>query len=67
VRLPWNDLTAGAWLLEDRVGGEAFERDGAQLTDEGLYVALEPWASHFLGFSPQPAQVAPAPAGTAGM
>ena len=69
VRLPWSDLTPDTWLLEDRLGGEAFERDGAQLTDEGLYVALGPWASHFLGFSRQPAQPAPASAsaGTAAM
>jgi Alpha amylase, catalytic domain len=69
VRLPWSDLTPDTWLLEDHVGGEAFERDGAQLTDDGLYVALGPWGSHFLGFARQPVQPAPASAaaGTAAM
>ena len=48
VRLPWQDLTRGSWRLVDRLTDQSFERDGAELLAEGLYVALEPWASHFL-------------------
>lgn len=50
VRLPWADLSGRAWSLTDRLGGESFERDGDELAGEGLYVGLDPWASHFLAF-----------------
>ena len=66
VRLPWNDLAATTWQLDDRLSGALFERGGADLTSEGLYVGLEPWAFHFLGFTPHPVGVmaADARAGT---
>ena len=48
VRLPWADLGDGPWELADRLDGQRFERDGAALRDEGLYVALDPWHVHFL-------------------
>ena len=49
VRLPWDDL-AGRDLEADRPArtGERFERDGDELAADGLYVALDAWASHFL-------------------
>ena len=50
VRLPWDDLGARAWELSDRLSGQTFERDGDELSGQGLYVALDPWASHFLEF-----------------
>ena len=31
--------------------GERFERDGDELAADGLYVALDAWASHFLAFA----------------
>jgi Alpha amylase, catalytic domain len=60
VRLPWDDLSGEAWQLEDRLGGEVFERDGDELASDGLYVALGPWAAHFLAFSSHPVGVMPA-------
>ena len=50
VRLPWNDLAGLAWELTDRLDGRRFEREGDGLARDGLYVALDPWASHFLAF-----------------
>jgi len=50
ARLPWNDLRGRTWELRDRLGDESFERDGDDLSGDGLYVALDPWASHFLEF-----------------
>ncbi len=50
VRLSWDDLAGRAWELSDRLGGQRFERAGDELSAEGLYVALDPWGSHFLRF-----------------
>ena len=51
MRLPWGDLAGRAWELTDRLDGRRFKRDGGALAAEGLYVALDPWASHFLAFT----------------
>jgi hypothetical protein len=52
VRLPWSGLAERSWTLTDRLSGEAFDRDGADMADNGLYVALDGWAAHFLAFAP---------------
>jgi len=66
VRLPWSDLAATTWQLDDHLSGARFERGGAELASDGLYVGLEPWAFHFLGFTRHPVGVMPsgAPAAT---
>ena len=51
VRLPWGDLPGRTWELTDRLDGQQFQRAGDELAAEGLYVALDPWASHFLSFA----------------
>lgn len=48
VRLPWGDLAGRAWPLRDALSGATFERDGDELRDAGLYVALAPWESYLL-------------------
>jgi hypothetical protein len=35
-------------MLEDPLAAEAFTRDGNDMRDAGLYVALDPWRCHFL-------------------
>jgi Alpha amylase, catalytic domain len=62
VRLPWPDLGAAGWQLSDRLSGQTFERAGEELATQGLYVALEPWASHFLAADPMQTET---PSGTA--
>ena len=51
VRLPWGELAGRGWTLSDRLDGRRFERAGDELAGDGLYVALDPWASHFLAFA----------------
>jgi hypothetical protein len=51
VHLPWTDLAGRSWTLADRLAGQRFERAGDELDDQGLYVGLGPWASHFLAFA----------------
>jgi Alpha amylase, catalytic domain len=51
VHLPWTDMSGRRWALTDRLDSRSFERDGDDLTAAGLYVALDPWACHFLSFA----------------
>ena len=52
VRLPWSDLGGRTWQLRNRLdGGDAFERAGDELRDEGLYVAMRPWEPYLLEFT----------------
>jgi hypothetical protein len=48
VVLEWDDLAGRGWSMADRLSGDRFERSGDELAEQGLHVALEPWASHFL-------------------
>ena len=60
VRLPWtDDLTGHQWLLRDGVAEQTFRRAGDELGDDGLYVALEPWSSHVLTLTTEPASDLP--------
>ncbi len=51
VRIPWNDLADSTWQMRDTLSDNAFEREGDQLQEEGLYVGLAPWESYFLAIS----------------
>ncbi len=52
VRLPSQpDLAGRDWELTDRLSGASFTRGGDELARDGLFVALDPWASHFLSFA----------------
>jgi hypothetical protein len=50
VRLPWSDLAGRDWQLTDRLSATQFTRGGDEIASQGLYVALDPWAAHFLSF-----------------
>jgi hypothetical protein len=49
-RLPlhWKDLPGQDWRLTDLLEERAFDRDGDELADPGLFVALPPWRCHLL-------------------
>jgi glycosidase len=51
VRLPWSDLGGRTWRFSDVLNGQAFERDGGELDDQGLYVGMEPWESCLLALA----------------
>ena len=51
MHLPWPDLAGREWQLADLLDGRSFARDGQEIADSGLYVALDPWACHFLSFA----------------
>ena len=48
VKLGWNDIAGNQWLLTDRLAGVSYQRAGNDVSGEGLFVELGPWAYHFL-------------------
>ena len=46
VHTPWDDLAGRAWQLVDLLTDETYERDGEDVSGQGLYVALSNWGSH---------------------
>jgi len=50
VMLPWKDLAGRSWRLADIISGEKFDREGDQLSKNGLYVDLDAWKFHVLKF-----------------
>jgi len=51
VRLPWGDLAGRSWTLAECLDERHYERAGDELAAEGLYVALDAWAFHFLALA----------------
>ena len=48
LQLPWDEMRGRRWQLADALSGEIYDRNGDELRDEGLYVALAPWSCHLL-------------------
>lgn len=44
--LPWDALRGRAHRLTDLITAETYDRDGDELADPGLFVALEAWQGH---------------------
>jgi hypothetical protein len=52
VSLPWDELRGTSWRLADALSDGVYERSGDDLRD-GLYVALDPWASNLFDLTAQ--------------
>lgn len=46
--LPWTDLHGQSCKLTELLAGNLYEREGDELVDPGLFVALEAWHWHLL-------------------
>jgi hypothetical protein len=46
VHVPWNELRANEWRLNDVLAGVAYNRSGRDMRYAGLYVELGPWQYH---------------------
>ncbi|KAB1145250.1 alpha-amylase [Streptomyces luteolifulvus] len=53
ARLPlgWDDLRGRAHRLTDLLSGRTYDREGDELADQGLFVALDAWQTHVLSLS----------------
>ncbi|MER5427890.1 alpha-amylase [Streptomyces sp. NPDC002588] len=52
IPLPWDDLRGHRCRLAELLTSQSYDRDGDELTDPGLHVALEPWQVHVLELTP---------------
>jgi len=43
LRLPFRDLAARSWRLQDQLNPATYDRDGNELQSQGLFVELRPW------------------------
>lgn len=50
IRLPGHDLKGFNWRLNDLFHEVTYERNGDEMTGEGLYVSLGRWKFHFFRF-----------------
>lgn len=48
VPLPWTDLHGQSYELTDLLSGDVYKREGDELADPGLFVALDAWHWHLL-------------------
>jgi Alpha amylase, catalytic domain len=51
VKVPWDDVAGGMWILADRLSRERYERVGGELVSPGLYVEMKPWGFNFFELS----------------
>ncbi len=52
VHLPWDDLAGRTWKLLDRLGPAIYERNGDDLSKQGLYLDLPAWGVHVFEVDP---------------
>jgi glycosidase len=55
IQVPWSDRRGGVWRLSDTLSQASYDREGAEMSNPGLYVELGPWS--FNSFSAEIAVV----------
>ena len=51
VAMPWRDLEGRTWRLQDLTGPASYDRDGSDLTRQGLYLDMPAWGYHVFAVS----------------
>jgi len=51
VTMPYPDLDGRPWRLQDLMGPAVYDREGADLSRQGLYLDVPAWASHVFAVS----------------
>jgi hypothetical protein len=52
VAVPWRDLDARMWRLQDLAGAAVYDRRGGDLLSQGLYLDIAAWGYHVFAVSP---------------
>jgi glycosidase len=50
--MPWDDLADRTWRFHDRMGGAVYDRNGNDLSNQGLYLDMPPWRYHVFEVKP---------------
>ena len=50
VHVPWNNVSGKQWQLADAFSEASYVREGDEIENQGLYVALKAWESQVLAF-----------------
>jgi hypothetical protein len=50
--MPWDDLTGRIWRFRDRLGEAVYDRNGDDLSIQGLYLDMLPWGYHVFEVEP---------------
>jgi len=48
----WDGAAGRTWRLDDLLTGDTYERDGHDLSTNGLFVALPSWGVHMFACTP---------------
>jgi Alpha amylase, catalytic domain len=51
LTMPWRDLDGRRWRLQDLTGPAVYDREGADLAREGLYLDMPGWGYHVFAVS----------------
>jgi glycosidase len=51
VTMPWRDLDGSTWRLQDLTGPAVYDREGADLSQKGLYLDMPAWGYHVFALS----------------
>ena len=51
VTMPWRDLDGRTWRLQDLMGPAVYDREGADLARQGLYLDMPAWGYHVFALS----------------
>jgi glycosidase len=52
LAMPWRDLDGRTWRLQDLTGPAVYDRQGSDLTWQGLYLDMPAWGYHVFAVSP---------------
>ncbi len=50
VRVPWEEVRGNTWRLVDALSDATYDREGDDMSNNGLYIDLPPWAGQILAF-----------------
>lgn len=52
VAMPWRDLDGRTWRFQDRMRPSVYDREGCDLTRQGLYLDMPAWGYHVFAVAP---------------
>ena len=51
IKITWPMVSGHDWRLTDPLSGQSYDRNGDEMSNQGLYISLEAWGYHFFRFT----------------